>query len=56
MCATRTQDIDATIEQSNALHNAGANVVRIAVDNKQDAAALIEIRQATEANLSVDLQ
>ena len=56
MCATRTQDIDATIEQSNALHNAGATVVRIAVDNKQDAAALIEIRQATEANLSVDLQ
>lgn len=56
MCATRTQDIDATIEQSNALHAAGANVVRIAVDNKQDAAALIEIHQATEATLSVDLQ
>jgi len=56
MCATRTQDIEATIDQSNALHNAGANVVRIAVDNKQDAAALIEIRKATEANLSVDLQ
>lgn len=56
MCATRTQDIEATIKQSNALYQAGANVVRIAVDNKQDAAALIEIRQATDANLSVDLQ
>lgn len=56
MCATRTQDIDATIEQTNALHKRNAGVVRIAVDNKQDAAALIEIRKATDANLSVDLQ
>ena len=56
MCATRTQDIDATIEQTNALHSAGAGVVRIAVDNKQDAQALIEIRQQTKATLSVDLQ
>lgn len=56
MCATRTQDIDATIEQTNALHERSAGVVRIAVDNKQDAAALIEIRKATAATLSVDLQ
>lgn len=56
MCATRTQDIDATIEQTNALHKRNAGVVRIAVDNKQDAAALAEIRKATEATLSVDLQ
>jgi len=56
MCATRTQDIDATIEQTNALHERNAGVVRIAVDNKQDAAALIEIRKATIAVLSVDLQ
>jgi len=32
MCATRTQDIDATIEQTNALHERKAGVVRIAVD------------------------
>ena len=56
MCATRTQDIDDTIEQTNALHAGGAHVVRIAVDNKKDAAALIEIRKATDATLSVDLQ
>ena len=56
MCATRTQDIDATVEQANALHEAGAGVVRIAVDNKNDAKALIEIRQQTQAILSVDLQ
>jgi (E)-4-hydroxy-3-methylbut-2-enyl-diphosphate synthase len=31
-------------------------VVRIAVDNKKDAAALVEIRKASDATLSVDLQ
>lgn len=56
MCATRTQDIDLTIAQTNALHRRKAGVVRIAVDNKKEAAALIEIRKATDANLSVDLQ
>ena len=56
MCATRTQNISATVSQVNALEDAGAGVVRIAVDNKQDAAALVEIAQLTEATLSVDLQ
>jgi (E)-4-hydroxy-3-methylbut-2-enyl-diphosphate synthase len=56
MTATHTQNIDATVEQVNALEKAGADVVRIAVDNKKDAAALAEIRRQTRANLSVDLQ
>jgi (E)-4-hydroxy-3-methylbut-2-enyl-diphosphate synthase len=56
MTATRTQDVDATVGQVNALHAAGADVVRIAVDNAKDAAALAEIRRQTTANLSVDLQ
>ena len=56
MCATHTQDVEATVEQVNDLARAGADVVRIAVDSKRDAAALAEIRNATEANLSVDLQ
>ncbi|MBX3448517.1 MAG: (E)-4-hydroxy-3-methylbut-2-enyl-diphosphate synthase [Planctomycetaceae bacterium] len=56
MTATHTQDIDATVGQVNALHAAGADVVRIAVDSKKDADALREIRQQTAANLSVDLQ
>ena len=56
MCATHTQDVAATVEQVNDLARAGADVVRIAVDSRKDAAALAEIRGATEANLSVDLQ
>ncbi|HAC91754.1 MAG TPA: 4-hydroxy-3-methylbut-2-en-1-yl diphosphate synthase [Planctomycetaceae bacterium] len=56
MTATHTQNIEATVQQVNALHAAGAAVVRIAVDSDKDAAALAEIRQQTQANLSVDLQ
>ncbi len=56
MTATRTTDIDATVELVNLMADAGADVVRIAVDSQKDAAALAEIRQQTTANLSVDLQ
>ena len=57
MCATRTCDIDETVKQSHQLANAGAGIVRIAVDNDKDAAALKEIRAQTKGVvLSVDLQ
>jgi len=56
MTATRTQDIDATVEQVRQLEEAGADVVRIAVDSNKDAEALRSIRAMTTANLSVDLQ
>src|SRR5262245_31974685 len=56
MTATSTQDVAATVAQVNDLHAHGADVVRIAVDSRKDAAALAEIRKQTAANLSVDLQ
>ena len=56
MTATATQAIDATVAQVHALAEAGADLVRIAVDNSKDAAALGEIRRQTSANLVVDLQ
>ncbi|MCL4158450.1 UNVERIFIED_CONTAM: hypothetical protein GTU68_043935, partial [Idotea baltica] len=56
MTATKTQNVEATVAQANALVGAGAGVVRIAVDSDKDAAALAEIRQQTDANLAVDLQ
>lgn len=56
MTATKTVDIDATVQLVQLMQDAGADVVRIAVDSKKDAAALAEIRQQTTANLSVDLQ
>ena len=56
MTATQTTNIEATVAQVKLLEEAGADVVRIAVDSKQDAKALEEIRQRTSANLAVDLQ
>jgi (E)-4-hydroxy-3-methylbut-2-enyl-diphosphate synthase len=56
MCATRTQDVDATVEQAEAIRKAGAALVRVAVDSSQDVMALAEVRKQTPANLVVDLQ
>lgn len=56
MCATRTQDIDATVAQAEAIRTAGGDIVRVAVDSPKDVEALVEIRRQTKANLVVDLQ
>jgi len=56
MTATKTQDVDATVAQGEALRRRGAGVVRVAVDSEKDARALAEIRERTAANLAVDLQ
>jgi (E)-4-hydroxy-3-methylbut-2-enyl-diphosphate synthase len=56
MCATRTQDVDATVEQAEAIRSAGGDLVRVAVDSAKDVEALAEIRRQTKANLVVDLQ
>jgi len=56
MCATKTVNVDATAAQVEQLRRAGAGIVRIAVDSNKDAEAVAEIRNRTEANLSVDLQ
>jgi (E)-4-hydroxy-3-methylbut-2-enyl-diphosphate synthase len=57
MCATRTMDVDQTIAQTHQLAKAGAGIVRIALDNEKEVAALKEIRAQTKGVvLSVDLQ
>src|SRR5512147_936484 len=56
MCATRTQDVDATVEQAEAIRKAGGALVRVAVDSPKDVQALAEVRRQTKANLVVDLQ
>jgi (E)-4-hydroxy-3-methylbut-2-enyl-diphosphate synthase len=56
MCATRTQDVDATVEQAESIRAAGGALVRVAVDSDKDVAALAEVRRQTPANLVVDLQ
>ncbi|GIW94756.1 MAG: 4-hydroxy-3-methylbut-2-en-1-yl diphosphate synthase (flavodoxin) [Pirellulaceae bacterium] len=56
MTATRTSDVEATVAQIRQLVEAGADIVRVAVDSRKDAEALAEIRRRTDANLAVDLQ
>jgi (E)-4-hydroxy-3-methylbut-2-enyl-diphosphate synthase len=56
MCATKTQDVDATVEQIERMRAAGAALVRVAVDSPKEVEALGEIRRQTKANLVVDLQ
>jgi len=55
MCATKTTDVAATAQLAETLKNAGAGLVRVAVDTKNDTAALPAIREKTSARLSVDL-
>jgi (E)-4-hydroxy-3-methylbut-2-enyl-diphosphate synthase len=56
MAATRTRDLEATLRQIRILEQAGADLIRIAVDNKADVEALAHLRTQTNARLSVDLQ
>jgi len=56
MCATKTCDVEATVRLANRLFEAGAGVVRIAIDTRRDVEALREIRRQTTANLAIDLQ
>lgn len=56
MCATHTQDVEATLAQIRDLEEKGADLIRIAVDNKSDVEALAQIRKSTRARLVVDLQ
>ncbi len=55
MCATKTTDVAATACTATMLFEAGAGLVRVAVDTKRDADALREISRQTSARLSVDL-
>ncbi|HXH37188.1 MAG TPA: (E)-4-hydroxy-3-methylbut-2-enyl-diphosphate synthase [Thermoanaerobaculia bacterium] len=57
MTATKTQDVAATIRQVELLEEAGADVIRIAIDTAKDVTALAEVRAARpNANLVIDLQ
>ena len=56
MAATQTRDIPATVRQVKILEDAGADLVRIAVDNAADVEALAQVRAQTKSLLSVDLQ
>jgi (E)-4-hydroxy-3-methylbut-2-enyl-diphosphate synthase len=55
MTFSDTSDIEATVEQINRLHFAGANMVRVAVPNMQSAYALKEIKKRISLPLIADI-
>ena len=55
MTYSNTHDIDATVEQINRLHFAGADMVRVAVPQMEDALALREIRERISIPLIADI-
>ena len=55
MTSTYTYDIDATVKQINALHKGGADMVRVAVPDKRDTAALKEILNQVRVPLIADV-
>ncbi|OQB14229.1 MAG: 4-hydroxy-3-methylbut-2-en-1-yl diphosphate synthase [Firmicutes bacterium ADurb.Bin193] len=55
MCNTKTDDIEKTVEQINALKNAGCDIVRLAVPDTVAARAFCEIRKKTDIPLVADI-
>ena len=55
MTYSRTADVEATVEQINRLHFAGADIVRVAVPQMEDALALRQIKERTSLPLVADI-
>ena len=55
MTSTKTEDVAATLAQINALADAGAELVRVAVQSKAAVKHLREIRRETEVPLIADI-
>lgn len=55
MCNTRTKNVEATIKQINALEQAGCELVRVAIFDKEDAYAIKEIKKGIHIPLVADI-
>ena len=55
MTFSRTADVEATVEQIKRLHFAGADIVRVAVPEEEDARALKEIKKQIALPLVADI-
>lgn len=55
MCNTKTKNVEATIKQINVLEQAGCELVRVAVFDKEDAYAIKEIKKGIHIPLVADI-
>ncbi len=55
MTYSKTRDVDATVEQIRRLHFAGADIVRVAVPEMEDALVLKEIKEQSSLPIVADI-
>lgn len=55
MTNTKTKDVQATLKQIQALHKAGAEIVRMAILDNEDAMAVSEIKKQSPVPLVADI-
>jgi (E)-4-hydroxy-3-methylbut-2-enyl-diphosphate synthase len=55
MCNTKTQDVEATLEQMNRLHDAGCDIIRVAVPDAEAAQALEKIMEKAPMPVVADI-
>ncbi len=55
MTNTRTQDIDATVEQIIKMQNAGCDIARVAVPDEEAARAIFEIKSQVDLPIVADI-
>ena len=55
MCNTKTEDVEATVEQILSLEHAGCDIIRVAVPTMEAAAALTEIKRQIHIPLVADI-
>ena len=55
MCNTKTQDVEATVNQISALTAAGCDIIRVAVPDMEAAEAVKEIKKRITIPLVADI-
>jgi (E)-4-hydroxy-3-methylbut-2-enyl-diphosphate synthase len=55
MCNTKTQDVEATLRQMNQLHDAGCDIIRVAVPDAEAAKALEKIMEKAPMPVVADI-
>ena len=55
MCTTKTADVEATVAEIRRLEEAGCQIVRVTVNNKEAAEAIKEIKKAISIPLVADI-
>ena len=55
MCTTKTADVEATVAQIHRLEEAGCQLVRVTVNNREAAEAIREIKKRIHIPLVADI-